>query len=239
MNHPTGPEVEPAEAGAELAALAFETGEANLSTPHDVTSGELPQPTPVPDGGVLLDNDFETGAAPGWVVVGAPTKDASAADWSVILGTSGSVFAQGILDANRWHIAYADTPLPADQIIEAKMRVVDFSTPSSSSVAALFGRYDAAADSGYFVALRGDGSLIVRRRDRSANASWAAGVDVGVRAGVWYTVRLEIIGAVINAFLDGTSVYSVTDADPLTGGGLALGTLGATVEVDRVSVATP
>ena len=43
------------------------------------------------------------------------------------------------------------------------------------------------------------------------------------------------MGSAISAFIDGVPVYAVTDDAPLAGGGVALGTIGATVEVDRVS----
>ena len=236
---PPAAEAFASDATGEPVANLAEAGEAPAAASRDTAAGERPLLTPIPDAGYLLDDDFETGSAPGWEVLGGEDRDASSADWSVILGTSGSVFAQGILDEGRWHIAFTTASLGPDQIIEAKLRVVDFFAPAPSDLAALFGRYDASSDSGYYVALRGDGSLIVRRRDHGASASWAAGVDAGIRAGVWYTVRLEVIGATINAFLDGKPVYSVTDADPLPGGGIALGTLGATLEVDRVAVALP
>ena len=184
---------------------------------------------------MLLD-DFQTGAAPGWEVVGE-TPSGSLGDWSVILGSSGSVLSEGVLDADTWHIAYATAAIGPDQIVEARLRVIDFYAEAPSYVAALFARYDSTADSGYFVALRGDGSVIVRRRDHGISASWDSGVDVGIRAGVWYIVRLEVIGHALNAFIDGTPVYSVIDDNPLASGGIALGTLGATMEVDRVSAA--
>jgi pectate lyase len=153
------------------------------------------------------------------------------------LGSSGSLLAQGVLDPNAWHIAYATAPLGADQIVEAQLRVVDFYDASPSSMAALFARYDPGSDSGYLVALRGDGTVIVRRRDRGVTASWGGGVAAGIRTGTWYTVRLEVLGDAINAFIDGQPVYSVTDDAPLTTGGLALGSVGATLEVDRVAAA--
>jgi hypothetical protein len=103
----------------------------------------------------------------------------------------------------------------------------------------LFARYDASADSGYLLALRGDGSVIVRRRDHGVTASWGPGVAAGITTGDWYTVRLEVIGDAINAFLDERPIYSVTDDAPLPGGGLALGTVGATLETDRVAAAEP
>lgn len=214
-------------------------GEAFHPATRDTPAGEAPRLTPLPDAGYALDDDFVTGQAPGWQIVGAPRSDAAPNDWSVILGDSGSVFSQGALDATTWHIAYATASIGPDQIIEAKLRPVDFYASDPAYVVALFGRYDPASDSGYFLALRGDGSAILRKRDHGTNASWTGGVDSGIQAGAWHTVRLEIIGNVINAFLDGTATYSVTDDNPLADGDVALGSFGATMEVERVRAVEP
>jgi hypothetical protein len=206
---------------------------------RDTPPGEAPRLTPLPDGGCVLDNEFETGEAPGWEVLGAPDSGVYPGEWSVILGDSGTVYSQGLLDTDAWHISYASAAIGPDQIIEAKLRPVDFYATDPSFVVALFGRYDPKSDSGYFVALRGDGSAIVRKRDHGKNASWGGGVSAGIRAGAWHTVRLEILGNAINAFLDGTPIYSVTDDSPLAGGGVALGSFGASLEVERIVAAEP
>jgi hypothetical protein len=216
-----------------------ETGDSRPPTLRDATPGEAPQPSPIPDAGYLLVDHFQTGSALGWEILPVKGPYPPTGDWSVILGTSGSVFSQGTLDADNWHIAYRAAAIGPDQIVEAKLRVVDFYAEAPSYVGAVFARYDSTTDSGYFLALRGDGSVSVRRRDSGASASWGAGVDMGIRPGVWYTVRLEVIGNAINAFIDGTPVYSVSDDSPLSGDGVALGTFGATLEVDSVSVAAP
>jgi len=106
----------------------------------------------------------------------------------------------------------------------------EFYDTAPSFVAALFARYDPIADSGYFVALRGDGSIIIRKRAQGKSASWAAGVDAGIVPDRWYTVRLEVLGNTANAFLDGRLVYSVVDGAPLAQGTAALGTYGATLK---------
>jgi hypothetical protein len=205
----------------------------------DASAGETAGPSPVPDGGVLLVEDFSDGKADGWrshdwTEAGAPDND-----WGVTLGDAGSVYSESSLDKSEWHIVYAGVNAVADQIVEARLRVVEFYDASPSFVAALFARYDPIADSGYFLALRGDGSVIIRKRLQGKSASWAAGVDAGIVPGVWHTVRLEVLGSTINAFLDGILVYSVVDSDPLAAGTAALGAYGATLEVDRVLLAQP
>lgn len=232
---PDGDGAQGDEAPAEVADAAIDTRDARPPATRDVPAGEAPWPTPILDGGYLYVDEFQNANAPGWIAAGTTDRDASLGTWSVILGSSGAVLAQGILDQSTWHIAYSTTPLGADQIIEAQLRIVDFYDASPSSMAALFARYEPGSDSGYLVALRGDGTVIVRRRDHGVTASWGGGVAAGIRAGTWYTVRLEVLGDAINAFIDGHAVYSVTDDAPLTTGGLAFGTVGATLEVDRVA----
>jgi hypothetical protein len=205
----------------------------------DAPWGEAAGPSPVPDGGVLLFEDFSDGQADGWRThdwneAGAPDND-----WTVFVNDTGSVYSEGSLDKSEWHIAFAGVDAVTDQIVEARLRVVEFYDATPSFVAALFARYDPVEDSGYFVALRGDGSVIIRKRLQGKSASWASGVDAGIVPGSWYTVRLEVLGSTLNAFLDGKLVYSVIDNDPLAAGTVALGTYGATVEVDRVFLARP
>jgi pectate lyase len=207
--------------------------------PGDGRAGEPPPPTAIPDGGYLVVEDFEDGDADGWQVL--PWTDASVPGpgWLASASDAGSIYAEESLDATSWHITYSMTASSSDQIVEARMRVVDFYARAPSYAAALFGRYHPGTDSGYLVALRGDGSLVIRRRDHGITSSWNGGVELGIEPGVWYTVRLEILGDTINAYLDGTFVCSATDASPLPAGGVALGTFGARVEVDRVLLAAP
>jgi hypothetical protein len=213
------------------AALADEVGDAVL--------GEPPPQTMIPDGGYRYVEDFEDGKADGWQVL--PWTDASmpGPGWLTSTADAGSFYAEESLDATSWHITYSMRASSSDQIVEARMRVVDFYARAPSYAAALFGRYHPGTDSGYLVALRGDGSLVIRRRDHGVTSSWNGGVEVGIEPGVWYTVRLEILDGTISAFLDGAFVCAVTDTDPLPSGGVALGTFGARVEVDRVLLATP
>lgn len=200
---------------------------------------EVPRQTAISDGGYLYVADFESGGAEGWQVLHWIDASVPNPDWVAAVTDAGSVYAEETLDITDWHISYTMTASSVDQIVEAKMRVLDFYGRAPSYAAALFGRYHPVADRGYLVALRGDGSLVIRRRDQGTTSSWNGGVDVGIEPGVWYTVRLEILGETISAYLDGNFVCAVTDSDPLPAGGVALGTFGATAEVDRVVLAAP
>jgi hypothetical protein len=208
-------------------------------TPLDASVIDLRGPLSVFDAPLLSFHDFDNGLSDGWDVKTWPGANARSSDWSVIGGDTGSVFSESLLDTSTWRIAFDGIDLISDQVVEAKMRVPEFYAKEPSYVAALFGRYDPEIDTGYFVALRGDGSLIVRRRELGQNASWRDGVNVGIEAGVWYTVRLEIIGSAVNAFLNGAPVYQVVDPNPLGAGTVGLGTYGASLEVDQVFITEP
>lgn len=228
-----------AEAAPDLPIAPADAADSRPSATRDTPPGETAWPTPLPDAGYLFFDDFQNVRAPDWSAAGVTDRDAGLGGWSVVLGSSGSILAQGLLDPSAWHITYAAASASTDQIVEARLRIIDVHAETAAYGAALFARYDPASDSGYLVALRADGSLTLRRRDRGVTASWGSGVSAGIRTGVWYTVRLEAVAGALNAFLDGQSVYSVSDPDPLPAGALALGSLGATVEVDRASAATP
>lgn len=213
--------------------------DARAAAVRDSGQGEAASPTSVLDASYAAYSDFEGGNALGWSVMSWQDSGLDNADWTVIANSAGLVYSQGSLDTTGWHISYDTTSVGNDQIIEATLRAVDFQADNVSYMVALFGRYDATTDSGYLLALRGDGSVIVSKRTQGKNASWDAGNDIGLQAGIWYQVRLEIIGGAINAFINDQAVYSVVDSSPLSGGGLALGSYGATLEVDRVWLVNP
>jgi hypothetical protein len=206
-------------------------------TSRDAPAGEAQIPTEVPDGGYLFVDDFATGANVTWEAFAVRNGIRYDGTWAVVPGSSGSLLTQGFLDATTWHIAYATNDIGSNQVIEARMRVADFYAQTPSYLAALFGRYDPETDSGYFVALRADGSVTLRRRDHGTNASWGGSVAGRFHAGIWYAVRLEIIGNAITAFLDGVEVAAVIDNNPLAAGHVGLGAFGAILEVASVSAA--
>jgi hypothetical protein len=244
---PDAAQIPDAEAAVEDQALALDLAASEAASTldgseafqADAPEAEAARPSPVPDGGVLFSSDFEDGTTDGWRSADWNDAGLPDSDWSVFLGDTGYVYSEGVLDKVEWHITFADSPPVTDQIVEARMRVVEFYEATPSVVGALFARFDPNSDSGYFLALRGDGSVIIRKRLHGTSASWRSGVDAGIVPGAWHTVRLEVLGNTINAFLDGNLVYSVVDSDPLATGTAALGSYGATIEVDRIFMASP
>jgi hypothetical protein len=194
---------------------------------------------PIPAQNVVFGTSFQDGRMDGWQTADPGSAGTLDTDWSIVVAQSGPVYCQGALDNRTWHISHASLAPLGDQIVEAIVHIDDFYAATSSYMAAVFARYDSQSDSGYLLALRGDGRAILRKRLRGATASWASGPDLGIVPGNWYTVRLEVVGATVTAFVDGAFVMAVTDNAPLGGGTVALGTYGATMEVQTVVVAKP
>lgn len=194
---------------------------------------------PIPAQNVVFGTSFQDGRMDGWQTADPGSGGTLDTDWSIVVAQSGPVYCQGALDNRNWHISHASLAPLDDQIVEAIVHIDDFYAATSSYMAAVFARYDSQSDSGYLLALRGDGRAILRKRLRGATASWASGPDLGIVPGNWYTVRLEVVGATVTAFVDGAFVMAVTDNAPLGGGTVALGTYGATMEVQTVVVAKP
>ena len=195
--------------------------------------------SPIPAANVVFGDSFQDGRMDGWQPADPGSGGALDTDWSIVVGPSGPVYCQGTLDDRTWHISRASTSPLGDQIVEAIVRIDDFYADTSSYMAAVFARYDAPSDSGYLLALRGDGRAILRKRTQGATASWVTGPDLGIVPGTWYTVRLEVVGATVTGFVDGAFVMAVTDTAPIASGTVALGTYGATMEVQNVVVAKP
>jgi len=54
----------------------------------------------------------------------------------------------------------------------------------------------------------------------------------------WYTVRFEVVGSTLKAYVDGVLKDTETDTS-LTAGGIALSAVNTTVEFDDVKVTLP
>lgn len=179
-------------------------------------------------GAVLFSDDFEDGAPNDW--------QASAGTW-VVMTDGSKVYAQtgagtgSSVLSSAPHSASAEAAW-TDQIIEAKIKINAFGGSSTSYFAALYGRYDGSDY--YALALRSDGKIAIRKNTSTLGSAVAA----GIAPGTWYTVRLEIVGSTLKAYVNGTLEDSETDAS-LTAGGIALAAVNTTAEFDDVRVSEP
>jgi pectate lyase len=180
----------------------------------------------------LFSDNFEAGTANAW------TPNTSG-DWSVV--SDGSfAYRQGTV-VNALRVASAGSAAWQNQSVEARMKVLAFggTTASSSYFAALFARYT-DEDNHYNLALRSDGKMSIRRKIAGANASIGSAITPGqlITAGSWYTVKLEVIGTTLNAYVDGLLFDSVTDSS-FASGKAGLGSTNASVVFDDVVVSRP
>jgi hypothetical protein len=180
----------------------------------------------------LFSDNFEAGTASAWT----PN---SSGDFSV--ASDGSfVYRQGTV-VNALRVASAGSAAWQNQSVQARIKVLAFggTTASSSYFAALYARYT-DENNHYYVALRSDGKISIRRKIAGSNASIGSAITPGqlIAAGTWYTVKLEVIGTTLNAYVDGVQYDSVTDSS-FAAGKIALGSTNASVVFDDVVVSQP
>jgi len=181
---------------------------------------------------VVFFDDFESGNDDRW-----STGEGA---WSVV--TDGSeVYEQGLTDNSPQFSLASDTCF-GDQIVEARVKILDFPGSSTSYHVALFARA-LGPTTHYFVALDSTGKISLRKRvNGTGNSSERLGsdkaLDPRVDDGEWHDIRLEVVGTTLTAFVDGNQELSATDAS-IASGGVAVGTLNATAEFDDVRVTAP
>lgn len=182
--------------------------------------------------GILFSDNFETGNASAW-------STSTPSDWSVV--TDGSlVYRQGTV-VNALRVASAGSASWQNVSIQARVKVLAFggTAASSSYFAALYARYTDESNH-YYVALRSDGKMSIRRKIAGSNASIGSAITPGalITAGTWYTVKLEIVGTTLSASVDGVLYDSVTDTS-FASGKIGVGSTNGSAVFDDVVVRLP
>jgi pectate lyase len=181
--------------------------------------------------GALFADDFETPA----FTMSEWFPNTAAGDWSIV--TDGSnVYRQGVL-TNEFRVASAGDVAWTDLAIEARVKVLQFGGQSTSYLVGIYARFR-GLDDHYYVALREDGRVAIRAKLQGSNTTLGSAVDAGIVPNTWYTVKLEVIGTTINAYLDGALVVSASDAG-IAAGAVGLGTSNSTAQFDDVRVTAP
>jgi len=161
---------------------------------------------------------------PGWVTSGgtwAVETDGSKV-YSQTATATGSTVMLSANGSTSW----------TNQIVEAKIKVKAFGGSSTSYLAAIYARY--TGSDYYALALRSDGKVAIRH----GNSTLGSAVTAGIVEGTWYTVRFELVGSSLKAYVDGALKDSETDTS-LTAGGIAVSCVNTTAEFDDVKVTTP
>lgn len=221
---------EPATGGVGGATGGAPTGgQAPMGGSGGVTGGSAPvggTSTGGMDPGVLFSDDFEDGA-------GAWTTGSG---WSVVVDGS-NVYQQASASSSIRASAAGDVGW-TDVRFEARVKVLEFTTGSSSNVAALFARYGSTTRY-YAVVLIEDGRIAIRKRCcGSSQTTLGTPVNRSITTDTWYDLGIEVEGTTIRALLNGSVVIESNDSD-IDAGRIALGTVNTSAVFDDVVVTLP
>jgi hypothetical protein len=181
-------------------------------------------------GSSLFFDDFESGASK-WAQSPAGT------DWAIASDGS-SVFKESTLTGKELMAAASAGPF-SDMVVEARVKVLQFSGQSTGYYAAICARFK-DADNFFYLALSSDGKLSIRQKFAASNTRLSTPVDSGIVVNTWYTLRLSAIGNVLTAFVNDTQKATFTvSSNPIASGGVGLATYNAVVEYDDVRVSAP
>ena len=181
----------------------------------------------------LFLDDFEDGDADGW----SPLSG----NWSVV--TDGTeVYEQSDADSTSQYVSAVTGTCWADQVVEARVKVVDFNGSSTTNAAGLFARY-VSAQTHYMVGMNSgnNGELFIGKRAGSTSNAperIAQATRMEWEEGTWYTLRLEVVGTSLKAYLNDTLELEATD-EQITSGGVAVGARHVNVRFDDVKVTAP
>lgn len=148
-------------------------------------------------------------------------------------GNQGNVYTQSA-DNDAW--ATAGSSSWSDYSVEAKIKPTEFlDAGSNSTFASLYGRWQDQSH-WYYVTLRNTGVIQLKRNDGN-NYTVLDTKDVGIKAGQWYTVKLDMKGSSLKVYLNGQETLSATDST-FTSGKIGLGSYYAKAMYDDVRVTT-
>ncbi|MFZ5896681.1 MAG: hypothetical protein ACOY0T_36835 [Myxococcota bacterium] len=177
---------------------------------------------------VLFSDDFESGVTR-WTTN-------TTGDWKVV--TDGSqVFEESTLSATL-RTATAGDNAWTDQSVEVRFKILAFGGTSTSYFAGVYARYVDDLNH-YCLAVRGDGKYAIRRRVAGSNTTIGSAFSaVPVTVDTWHTLKLEIVGTTLNAYVDGILFHSEVDTS-LTQGRAGIGTTNTSARFDDVVVTRP
>ncbi len=177
----------------------------------------------------LFFDDFESGSAARWTT--------TLGTWTI--ATDDSKAYEQSLQENKLQISIANGVCAADQLIDARIKVVGFKGQSNSYVAALFGRV-VNPSTHYLLALGSDNKLVLRKRINSTSTGATAigtAKTLTVNEGQWYDVHFELIGASLKGCVGDVCVTG-TDSG-IAAGAVGVGTVNTSARFDDVRVTAP
>lgn len=213
-----------ANGGTSLGAAGNAGGETTSGAAGQAGAGNEQDP--------LFFDDFEAGTASQWLAI-------AGSSWSVVDApeVSGKVYQQNPTFAD-FYAAVATQGAWMDQIIEAKVKVLNFGGTSTSDVVTVYGRFS-NIDNYLAAVLRPDGRVAIRASVGGAPlATIKTSANFGVTTDVWYQLRFELVGSSLKLFVDGDLRIDTTDAR-LTQGTVAIGGTNTAAMFDDVRVTSP
>jgi hypothetical protein len=149
----------------------------------------------------------------------------------------GNVYTQTETTSSTPNLATTGNVAWRDVVVESDVQILSFNGSSSSYMAGLCVRVR-DAENFYLIGVRSnDGKVGLRRYTDGGTNLIQSTFDEGT-IGVWYHLRVEVVGSTITAFLDGNLMFSETDSTHATGG-IALCTVRASASFDNVRVTAP
>jgi pectate lyase len=185
-------------------------------------------------GMVLLQENFENFASSS-----AAWTSGEGSVWQVQTDSQlvSNVYTQTETTRSQPNLTVAGDVAWRDIVVEADLKILSFNGSSSSYMAGLCVRVQ-DAENFYLIGIRSnDGKLGLRRYADGGSNLVQSEFDQGT-TGVWYHLRVEVVGATLTAYLDDELMFSQAD-DDIANGGIGLCTVRATASFDNVRVTAP
>ncbi len=184
----------------------------------------------------LFSDDFSDGNSTGWTPTNAP-------EWSVDSDGVEFTYHRTATTAT-WNDSLIGQYAWTDTSVEATVKVNRWLVAGDPTyLAAVYARYSGNSPSttnGYFVTVRGDGSIGINKRTNGVNTTLSSFPAAGMIAGSFYRIRLEVIGANpvrLNAYLNGVLRVTAVDANSwIANGQVGVGTFGTDASFDSFVV---
>lgn len=218
------------------------TGGGSAFTPTPGVGGTGPTMPPAqpsgPPGAELLFENFDDGVANDWIA-DMEDGDDGVGSWSVVPAEMGSVYAQSdnSFDDDSWSVGGAVTW--TDIALEARFRFTAVTNMEDATVMMAV-RFQ-SKENFYYLEYRGDGTLkLVEEFEASESELADGGMDRVIAVDEWITLRLEVRGSTLTAFIDDQMAATGTAGGTIAQGGIALGVKeNSAVEFDDVRVTVP
>lgn len=181
-------------------------------------------------GNVLFQDDFESGSS-AWT-----THVAGNATWGLTTDGSTVYESANAAPSSTFHAASAGDLAWTDVRVEARVKIVSLTGASSSYFAGICARFQ-DLDNYQCLALRSDDRACIRSRYAGISDNSPVTPSGTVMVGTWYDLRIDAIGPVVTAYIDGVEIG--TAPDYVLSGGIALASPGVNAVFDDVRVTVP